>query len=99
MLNYIEEANYKKQLKLSYKPVYELNDNDILVGYNNCRSLKRHFLDISTNYNLLVCDIIFLSETRLSLHDVSNTFEINDYNLYRLDQKGTDSYHGIIGYV
>ena len=42
---------------------------------------------------------MFFSETKLKENDLSDNFKIKNYYIYRLDQKTSTPYHGIIAYV
>ena len=48
----------------------------------NCRSLNKHFEDISSDEQLLKSDIIALQETWLEDDDINKNFNIPGYNLH-----------------
>ena len=67
------------------KSKWEKDDHKSLkISSMNCRSLNKHFNDISTGELLLKSDIILLQETWLEDDDISEDLSIPGYNLHLL---------------
>ena len=76
------------------------DNNKFNILFNNCRSFKKHFTTIQNNKIILQQDINIFLESRLSRHDSSTNYNINDNIIIRADQKNTTHpYYGIIAYV
>lgn len=99
---HLEYMNTKKQLKLCYIPTYQL-DRKYVCAYLNTRSLHNHFHDVRANRNLIDCNLIILSETRLCGADNDKDYNIPGFTkMYRNDaiHKGYNRpAHGLIMYV
>ena len=78
-------------------PLHTITGDYLKVLNNNACSLKRHFSDVNSNYNIIDADIIFISETWLQSSDITDDYMIMNYNTYCLD--GQTSYHGLMLYV
>ena len=65
------------------KNIWEKDDHGSLkISSLNCRSLNKHFQDISTDELLLKSDIIALQETWLEDDDATEDLNIPGYNLH-----------------
>ena len=75
----IEELLRLEKLCLNNNPNdWEKEDHNALKIYSlNCRSLKKHYEDISSDAILLKSDIICLQETWLDRNDIENEHDIN----------------------
>ena len=82
---YLQQANVHNSVKLSYTPLYTITGDYLKVLYNNACSLKRHFSDVKSNYNIIAADIILISETWLQSSDITDDYMIMNYNTYHLD--------------
>ena len=58
------------------------NKNQLKISSLNCRSLRKHHDDISTDENLLKSDIICLQETWLEDDTITDDLEIPNYDLH-----------------
>ena len=58
------------------------NKNTLKISSLNCRSLNKHFNDISTDEVLLQSDIIALQETWLEDDDINDNLNIPGYDLH-----------------
>ena len=99
VINYVKKAQTEYKLKLSYMPLYTVKGK-LKVIYNNARSFKRHYMDVKHDYNIQAADIIFISETQLCATDHTDTYQMQNYQVWWLDQNMTRKpYHGLIAYV
>lgn len=60
--------------------------NNIIFGNLNVRSLMLHFVDFSELLSKIECDIICITETRLSNSISNQHIKINGYNVVRSDR-------------
>ena len=89
-------------LKLCYTPLYSVCKDNIMVLFNNARSLHKHYLDLRTDHSILNADILGFSETRLVTNDQDMEYHIDGFKIYRNDEKQTGKnrpYHGLVLYL
>ena len=68
--------------------MWEIEDTDALkISSLNCRSLKKHHKDISSDHILLKSDVIALQETWLDDDIATDDLRIANYDLH-LNSKG-----------
>ena len=63
------------------------NSNEIKISSLNCRSLKKHFDDITSDDLIMKGDLICLQETWLEMEDREENFQIPGFALH-LNSKG-----------
>lgn len=65
------------------------------IIFHNCRSLKKHFDNFTSEYNILCCDIIGLVETRLWEQN-KQRYQINGFKM--LCANSSSAPHGLVVY-
>ena len=75
--------------------LYFENSAGLKIGYQNCRSLKKHFVDIKQDCMLLQFDILGFVETRIS-NQTAESFKIDGFKLFCSEYE--QSSHGIAIY-
>ena len=76
------------------------NDNKCNILLNNARSFKKYFHTIKTNQIVLKQNISIFLESKLSKHDKSINYQINNCIIIRTDERNTiNPHHGIISYL
>ena len=88
------------KLDLCFTPLYMLNHSDLKICYLNARSLHKHIADVRKDINYSSADILIFTETRFSLQDPDEMYEIEGYSLFRNDDTSdyTRPYHGTAVY-
>jgi len=94
----------ESRLQLCYVPLCELQlHNRFTIIFNNCRSLHKHFEDISVDPNVRSGDVVAVAESRLHGTDSSRQYLIDGFHLLRNDQKqnkpGVRPPHGLAVYI
>ncbi|XP_060561861.1 uncharacterized protein LOC132721554 [Ruditapes philippinarum] len=83
----MQRLSSEAKLQLCYIPLDTVNsDEHFKIVYNNCRSLHKHFEDVSVDQNILSAHVIGFSETRLVQRDENSDYSINGFQLFRNDQ-------------
>ena len=72
-----------------------MNNSEIKVCFQNCRSLRKHINDIKQEHNLICADVIAFSETRLS-GLLATQYEIDGFSVF--SSNSDQSAHGIVIY-
>ena len=104
-ISIMEELRQYNPIKLSYTPIYttkQKNPNDLLISFLNARSLHLHYQDFKVDNNFTCADIMFFAETRLKQTDTNEQFTLDEYTIFRNDQKPKASerpHHGILAYI
>ena len=80
----LNELERLKHISMNNNPTdWEKEDSKTLkISSLNCRSLKKHFLDIKTDEILTKSDVIFLQETWLDDGDLTENYDIPNYELH-----------------
>ena len=91
----------ERQVDLCYTAVYVMKG--LKCGFLNTRSLHRHIRSVQMNHNLCGADVVFLAETRLTVSDPSDSYQIQGFQIAcRNNQDWNEDSrpsHGIIYYV
>ncbi len=90
----LEMARLREQsrLKLSFKPIYEINrESNITIVFQNVRSLHLHIKDVASDYNIMASDVINIAETSLDENDSNQSYNLNNFNLFRNDHSSLNS--------
>ena len=74
----MERLRSSKRLLNSVPSLDECSDNHFTLCFQNCRSLRKHIKDISTESNLLKADVVAFVETRVSELE-SNDFQLEGF--------------------
>ena len=85
----LKELERLKETSLNNNPTeWEKNGSGVLkISSLNCRSLKKHYLDIISDELLLKSDVICLQETWLEENEITEDFLIPNYELH-LNSRG-----------
>ena len=98
----VEHMHEKRQVQLSFKPVYAMG-GDYKCCFLNTRSLHLHQADIAASFQLKAADVFMLAETRLQENDVDGHYKVDGFNcVVRNDGPhvgGQRPHHGMIAYV
>ena len=90
-------------MTLSYVCPRDLSCDHIKVAYLNTRSLHAHINDVRSDHNLKDMDIFVISESRLYPNESDDSYHIDNFEMYRNDQKSYTGQnrppHGIVAYV
>ncbi|XP_061173536.1 uncharacterized protein LOC133182702 [Saccostrea echinata] len=90
-------------LQLCFKPIDSTNNQTINIAFQNVRSLHAHFASFKTEPNLQQCHIIGVAETWLTASDENEDYELENYNMFRLDfalnRQCGRPHRGIITYI
>ena len=80
----LEELERLNSISLNNNPSEwcKTNDGKLRLSSLNCRSLKKHFDDISSDNILLNSDLIALQETWLEVGENLEHLNIDDYKLH-----------------
>ena len=101
MKRHMEYLHNERQVDLCYTPVYVMKE--LKCSFLNTRSLHRHIKSVKTNRNLCGADVVFLAETRLTVSDSIDSYQIQGFQIAcRNDQDWNEDHrpsHGIICYV
>ena len=81
----MERLRTTGKLELCISPLYEISGFFLKVCYLNARSVHRHIQDLRKDLNYSSADINIFSETRFSIQDPDNMYDIAGYNLFRND--------------
>jgi len=98
----IERLRNESTVKLSYTPLYSIENNFFKFVFHNTRSLHAHFQNIKSDPNITNADVIGLAETKLLSTDSVKDYNIPGYTFIRSDQqcsKTTRPPHGLALYV
>ena len=91
------------KVQLCISPLYKIqHSNSIKIVYQNVRSLHLHIEDVAADYNIQACDVINIAETALVVNDLSETYQLPDFNLYRNDHVSSNNQrtpYGLAVYV
>jgi len=77
-----EEGN---KMELCFTPVYE-HLSGMTITFQNVRSLRLHFSDLSADPNYISSDVFCCAETRLWKPDPDELYTLPTHNLLRFDQ-------------
>ncbi|XP_062600656.1 uncharacterized protein LOC134262299 [Saccostrea cucullata] len=90
-------------LQLCYQPMDSTNNQTINIAFQNVRSLHVHFTSFKNEPNLQQSHIIGVAETWLTASDENEDYELENYNMFRLDfalnQQCGRPHRGIITYI
>ena len=76
------------------------DENTCNILLNNARSFKKYFHTIKNNQIVLQQNVNIFLESKLSKHDKSIDYQINNCIIIRADEKNTiNPHHGIISYI
>ena len=75
------------KLDLCFTPLEMLNDTDLEICYLNAKSLHKHIDDVRKDINYSSADILIFTEMRFSPHDPDEMYAIEDFELFRNDEK------------
>lgn len=103
----MERLRTSASLKPCLQTLITLDENFLKLVFLNVRSLHKHYLDVKRYIQLYSPHVAFFAETRLSIFDLTEEFEIKNYVLYRNDERVDHyqrPYHGscvysCLGYV
>ncbi|MES9882338.1 MAG: AAA family ATPase [Sedimenticola sp.] len=87
--------------QVTFNPIYNLDDTNFIITYNNARSFHKHFQDCYSDQNLRAADIMIFSESRLTAADNDQDYQIPDFAIFRNDQTQFDNTrppHGTVTY-
>ena len=86
----VEEEMNRLRTNAYLKPCLRLIDQQdesfVKIMFLNARSLHKHFLDVKNYLGFYLPDVAIFSETRLSVLDTIQEFEIEKYTLFRNDE-------------
>jgi hypothetical protein len=80
-----------RRMRLTLRFPYMIEDSSLKISFLNVRSLPKHTEDIKLDRSLMTCDLCIFCETRLMLHDVSDT-----NHPYNLPGYGLSVFEGIV---
>ena len=87
----VQEEMDRVRITASLKPCLQtlsgLNDNFLKLVFLNARSLLKHYLDVKKYTQFYSPHVAFFAETRLSIFDLNEEFQIENYVLYRNDER------------
>ena len=88
----VQEEMDRLMTTASLKPCLQtlsgLNDNFFEISFFfNARSLLKHYLDVKRYIQFYSPHVAFFAETRLSIFDLNEKFQIENYVLYRNDER------------
>ena len=86
---------HEKSLQMCISDLEKLSKEKTVLCFQNCRSLRKHYHTIKNQYNLLNCEVLTLTESRVFASPEAG-FEIEHYNLYCA--KKEECAHGISVY-
>jgi hypothetical protein len=75
----MEALRSDRRMRLTLRFPYMIEDSSLKISFLNVRSLPKHSEYIKLDRSLMTCDLCIFCETRLMLHDVSDTN--HPYNL------------------
>ena len=81
----MELLRTERSLKLCFTPLYMLDQSDTKICYLNTRSLHKHIKDVGKDINFNFANIIIFTETRFSITDPDEMYNIDGYRLFRND--------------
>ena len=63
--------------------------------------MHKHFYDVKFEPNFRAADVVAFAEIRFCSHDESSQYDLENFKLYRHDEKDTEIrlYHGLALYV
>lgn len=73
-------------LKPCLRLISQQDESFVKIMFLNARSLHKHFLDVKNYLRFYSPDVAIFSETRLSVLDTIEEFEIEKYTLFRNDE-------------
>ena len=86
----VEEEMNRLRTNAYLKPCLRLisqqDESFVKIMFLNARSLHKHFLDVKNYLGFYSPDVAIFSETRLSVLDTIEEFEIEKYTLFRNDE-------------
>jgi hypothetical protein len=80
-----------RRMRLTLRFPYMIEESSMKISFLNVRSLPKHTEDIKLDRSLMTCDLCIFCETRLMLHDVSDT-----NHPYNLPGYGLSVFEGIV---
>ena len=82
--------------------INKVDENVVKVMFLNARSLHKHYLDVKKYVKFYLPHIAMFAETRLSIFDRNEEFEIENYRIFRNDERvvlpGQRPFHGTAVY-
>lgn len=65
--------------------LYNIAGNVLKIIFHNCKSFKKNFQYIKTDYNVLSADIFAFAESCLSARDINSSYELEEFEISRND--------------
>ena len=85
VLEEMERLRFEANVSLCIENLALHPSSSTKIVFFNIRSLHRHFVDLQSDLNLLSCDILAVSETRLVESDEDTLYQLPGFSLQRHD--------------